>query len=340
MVNEKFIQNFTALISKEKQATSPNTFRIRSYQKVVKIIAELKKEIISSNDVAGIPGIGAKTIEKINTILEKGQLDGLDLTSNQQSNNYKTSNDLESVTGIGAVKAKKLIESGWTLEKLRARFAEDPNSLESVLTHHQRLGIKYYTDLENRIPYAEIQEIEKYIAKRLEWINKKYYTENEYQFQICGSYRRKKETSGDIDILFYNSKQSGLDEHFLGKLLGRFKTLGFIKDSLTDKKITTKYMGFCKLTKTKFARRIDMRCIDRESFPCALLYFTGSGEFNKNMRSFANRKGYTINEYGVFKLKADGSKGKSLPVSSEEEIFTLLGKEYIAPENRLATVKF
>ena len=83
-----------------------------------------------------------------------------------------------------------------------------------------------------------------------------------------------------------------------------------------------------------------MRCIDRESFPCALLYFTGSGEFNKNMRSFANRKGYTINEYGVFKLKADGSKGKSIPMSFEEDIFTLLGKEYIAPENRLATVKF
>ena len=99
-------------------------------------------------------------------------------------------------------------------------------------------------------------------------------------------------------------------------------------------------MGFCKLSKKPFARRIDMRCIDRDSLPCALLYFTGSGEFNKNMRSFANSKGLTINEYGVFKLKSDGSKGKSIPVNSEEDVFALLGKEYIAPENRLATVKF
>ena len=106
MVNEKFIQNFSALIAKEKQAKSPNTFRIRSYQKVIKIISELKTEITSSNDVAGIPGIGAKTIEKINTILEKGQLDGLDISSTKQNTFYQSSRNLEMVTGMVRPKPK------------------------------------------------------------------------------------------------------------------------------------------------------------------------------------------------------------------------------------------
>lgn len=343
MRNHTLLANFGALVAKEKQADKPNVFRIRSYQKVIKIISEFGSEITSTEQVKGIPGIGAKTLDKIALILENGGLEGLVLET-AQSDDSKTAQDeprlLEGVTGIGPVKSKKLVEQGWTLKTLRNRFLEDPESLSEVLTHHQRLGIKYYEDLKNRIPYQEIEEIERFLQKRLDWVNQKHFSPGEYQFKICGSYRRNAQTSGDIDVLFYNTKKSGLDESFLGRLLMRLKSLGFIKDSLTDKNITTKYMGFCKLSDKDHCRRIDMRCIASDSLPCALLYFTGSGEFNKNMRTFALKKGYSLNEYGIFKLNKDKSKGAEIAVDTEEDVFKVLGKEYVAPENRLSTVRF
>jgi DNA polymerase/3'-5' exonuclease PolX len=83
-----------------------------------------------------------------------------------------------------------------------------------------------------------------------------------------------------------------------------------------------------------------MRCIDLESLAPALLYFTGSGEFNKNMRTFALKKGYTLNEYGIYKLNQDKTKGAKINVKTEEDVFKLLGMPYIEPNARLATVKF
>jgi DNA polymerase beta len=115
----------------------------------------------------------------------------------------------------------------------------------------------------------------------------------------------------------------------------------FLKDHLTDPEpVSTKYMGFCSLPRTRVCRRIDMRCIKYSSLPSALLYFTGNGEFNKNMRSFALKKGFTINEYGIYKLNADKTKGAEVAIASETDIFKTLGLEYIEPKDRLSTVKF
>ena len=83
-----------------------------------------------------------------------------------------------------------------------------------------------------------------------------------------------------------------------------------------------------------------MRCIEYSSLPAAMLYFTGSGEFNKNMRKFALKKGYTINEYGIYKLTANKDKGEQMKTYSEEDIFKVLGLDYIEPKDRLSTVIF
>ena len=206
MMNNNLIRNFEALIKKEKNAEKPNTFRIRAYDKVIKILKSFQKQITCLDDIKGIPGIGAKTLEKIGIILEKGSLPGLDIETETANKLPSETDKLEKVTGIGAVKSRKLVESDWTLEKLRSVFAKNPDELESVLTHHQRLGIKYFDDLEHRIPYEEISEIERFIDSEIKWINNKFYSPEEYRFVICGSYRRKQVNSGDIDILFYNTK--------------------------------------------------------------------------------------------------------------------------------------
>ena len=93
-------------------------------------------------------------------------------------------------------------------------------------------------------------------------------------------------------------------------------------------------MGMCRYGHNP-VRRIDIRFIPIEHLPSALLYFTGSGEFNKRMRKEALKCGYTINEYGIYKLDTEGHKADMVPVSSEEDIFKVIGMDYLEPHLRL-----
>jgi DNA polymerase/3'-5' exonuclease PolX len=250
----------------------------------------------------GTKGIGPGLLKHIDTFLTEKCVNN-DLT------------DLLRITGIGPVKAKKLIDDGYSLQKL---LDYDLTSLTGtgVLTHHQLLGVKHFHDLEKRIPYSDIKTIEGYLKSR-----------TKQDLVICGSYRRKKETSGDIDVLIYNG--DGI-RSFLTTLVND----KFLVDHLTSiDKCTTKYMGMCRYGNT--VRRIDIRYIPIEHLPSALLYFTGSGEFNKRMRKEALKCGYTINEYGIYKLDTEGNKAEMVPVSCEEDIFKVIGMGYLEPHLRL-----
>ena len=99
-------------------------------------------------------------------------------------------------------------------------------------------------------------------------------------------------------------------------------------DSMTDKKIKTKYMGFSKL-KDNMIRRIDIRFITFDSYYSALLYFTGSGDLNKKMRQIAKDKGYKLSEYGLF-----DTNGNCISITSERDIFKKLSMEYLPPRLR------
>lgn len=80
--------------------------------------------------------------------------------------------------------------------------------------------------------------------------------------------------------------------------------------------------------------------VDFDSLPCAMLYFTGSGDFNKNMRTFALKKNISLNEYGVYSIDRNKNKIGSHPMKSEKDIFEFLGLDYIEPCDRVPTFKF
>jgi DNA polymerase/3'-5' exonuclease PolX len=96
---------------------------------------------------------------------------------------------------------------------------------------------------------------------------------------------------------------------------------------------TTKYMGVCKLRPNATGRRIDIRIVTSSSLGAALLYFTGSDKFNKIMRYFANQRGFTLNEYGLYEY-INGVKGELVPAETEEDIFSILNTVYLTPEQR------
>ena len=78
-------------------------------------------------------------------------------------------------------------------------------------------------------------------------------------------------------------------------------------------------------------RRIDIRLVPFNSYPCAILYFTGSDMFNRDMRIEALKKGLTLNEYCI-KKNEDGAK--PLVVRSEQDVFKHIGMAYVKPTNR------
>jgi len=102
-----------------------------------------------------------------------------------------------------------------------------------------------------------------------------------------------------------------------------------IIDGLTGIDVDTKFMGFCQLHEFP-VRRIDIRFVPYESYYSALLYFTGSGSFNKKMRTVAINAGYLLNEYGLFNKKTN----KQIKIKSEKDIFDILKMEYLEPQFR------
>ena len=341
-INEKII---TLRGDGKNKEASPFQFKVRNFLKAIKLIKLYDQEIQNGEQLRSIKGIGDGIIKRVDEIIQTGTLSEIPNNTDTTSNTYdqkqikiKILKNLQRITGVGPVKAKKLYDDNHTLKSLLEMYSKNDKELSELLTHHQILGVKYFQDLESRIPYGEIQKIEKYIKATCRNIDPN------LNLTICGSYRRKQDTSGDIDILIThkdiktNKDINESDSDYLEELIKVLKQKKFLVDHLTING-NTKYMGFCKYQNNP-SRRIDIRLIPTSCYSAALLYFTGSGEFNKNMRTYALKNGYTINEYGIYKLKADKTKGLKIKCDLEEDIFSLLKIKYVLPENRTALVKF
>ena len=150
---------------------------------------------------------------------------------------------------------------------------------------------------------------------------------------ICGSYRRLKPKSNDIDFLIIHPKIVSLGDlasnKFFKAYLKKLMEIGFVVESFTNVEVKSKFMGLCQLSPKYPIRRIDIRFIPFESYYYALLYFTGSGEFNRKMRQVAMDNDYILNEYGLY-----DKKGNMIHVNSEKEIFDILSMEYLQPPDR------
>jgi len=348
-MNSTIIDSFKTLVlmAKDDLAKTKNNainFKIRSYQKTIDYIKKLDHEITDISQLKSVKGFGTKTLEKIDTILKDGtlsQIESYDSNSLDESKiKHMELDKLQLITGIGPKNAEKLYKKKITYDRLNSidfnKLTDADYKLMEEFTHHQILGIKYLTDLQNRIPYSEIKEIELYLNNIIHSIDK------DLNITICGSYRRKKDTSGDVDILLTHKNINTINDlkniSYLTNLITILTTKKFIIDNLTQNG-NTKYMGFCKF-KSPYARRIDIRLVPNNSYASSLLYFTGSGDFNKNMRTYALENKYTLNEYGIYKLKSDNSKGLKIKTNGEEDIFKVLKLDYVEPENRTPFYKF
>ena len=306
-------------------------WNLRAISNAIISISKYNEEIISGNQLKDkIKGIGEKISKKIDEILLTGTLKELDNNdsekNNDQSNNQSNDqneilDELLLITGVGNVRAKKLISSGIKdIESLKEAILN--KKIKS--THHIDIGIKYYNDFKIKIPRTEIDQMKIIINNVTKKIDK------DLLFEICGSYRRGLSESGDIDILVTNPNylEDIYDQQFLNKIIKELKKINFIIDHLTSKG-NTKFMGVCRVN--KIARRIDIRIVNYQSYYTSIIYFTGSKEFNIYLRKEALSKNYTLNEYFL----TNTHTGEHISIHSEKEIFEILKIPYLEPKERI-----
>ena len=303
-------------------------FRLTQFKKALNSIKSYEGEINSGEEARKLNGVGKGIADRIEEIIRTGTLKELSQTIEIDA---KTSliNELTSVTGIGESNAKKFIEQGVTsLADLRRKVEQKTIKI----THHMQVGLKYFDEFQQRIPYQEMSDLETTLKEIISGLYP------DIMVVVCGSYRRKRPSSGDIDVLITHPDIKTDDDlinsnvKYLKNIVGGLKSKKFLIDDLTTQG-DTKYMGVCVHPNVSIGRRIDIRFVTFESFYPALLYFTGSMMFNKLSRTVALEKGYTLNEYGIYKF-VRGSKEERIVVSSEKEIFDILGLVYLEPDQR------
>ena len=307
--NEKFIELMEKLNDIMLKQGEP--FRARAYQKAQETIMTYPNDITSPNQLKGLPAIGSTIMDKLNEFVETGTLRILE---REKTNPI---NILGEVYGIGPKKAQELVNIGiTTIDQLRSRQNE-------VLNDIQKIGLKYYNDIQERIPRSEIQEYETIFNNTFDKVKT-----NDAKFEIVGSYRRGAPNSGDIDVII-----SGKTGETYKKLVDDLIKENIILEVLS--RGPSKTLVIAKLPSAQYARRIDFLYAPPEEFAFGILYFTGSKIFNTVMRQRALDRGYTFNEHGIYHM-VNKKKGEKLGqlFLTEKDIFDFLGMEYKEPVDR------
>jgi len=320
------IEDLEVLRKKEQQ--DRNVFKVRAYDKVLKGLRTFDKPIKTIEDIESISGIGARIKEKIREIIETGVLKAAE---NIKADSGVNATDLiMGIYGIGAVKANDLIKNHniRTIAGLREAVEKNPK----LLNEKQKIGLKYFEDIQERIPRKEMEEHEKEILKTVSHIDKT------FEAIIVGSYRREAASSGDIDVLIgypEGMPEKEAEEKFK-KIIEEFEKNKYITDVLA--KGPKKCLAVVKMTETHTAkaRRLDLLLTPPLEFPYALIYFTGSDKFNIQMRKKALEMGYSLSEHGFKISKKDANPPTPVPpiMKTEKDIFEFLKIPYLSPKER------
>ncbi|KAK7110678.1 hypothetical protein V1264_014513 [Littorina saxatilis] len=301
-------------------------WRAFGYQKAIGALRKCPHEIRSWEEARALQGVGAKLADKIWEIAQSGEL--RKLTEFQSSEQVQVLKLFTDVWGAGPTTANAWFQQGFrTLEDLKTK---------ANLTHQQKVGVRLYEDLLDRMPREEAAEIEAVVKETAESVQPGVIA------YACGSYRRGKKDCGDVDIILTHPDGHS-HKGLFGKVIQHLKDKGFLTDDLVsveDNENQKKYLGVCKLPgPNRKHRRLDIIVVPYEEYACALVYFTGSAHFNRSLRHLCKKMGMSLNEHALRKgvVRKGQEKifeGTIVPTPTEESVMTALGVPFRPPEER------
>ncbi len=291
-----------------------NPFRIRAYRRAALNVEGLARNIedLTERELIKVPGIGKDLAGKIAEYLKTEKIVAHEELKKEIPPEILA---LEAVPGLGPKTAILLHD------KLNLKSIDE---LEQLAMKHKLAGlpgIKAKTE-ENilkgigmlkrgieRQPLGKVLPIAQDIVDQLKG------KAPIIRIDIAGSLRRWKDTVKDIDILAMSTNPK--------EVMRTFVNLPHVKDVLMQGATKSSVI-------IKEGLQVDLRVVEKESYGAALAYFTGSKEHNIRLREIALKRGLTINEYGIFRVKDN----KKLGGENEEDAYRILNLQYVPPEMR------
>jgi DNA polymerase (family 10) len=292
-----------------------NQFRVRAYRTAARTIGTLAvraSALASEGRLDELPGIGSDLAGKIRTILKTGTLP---LLQELAAKTPESLVQMLKIPGLGPKRAKQIYDrlGITTLDALEAaakigRLRELPGIKETV-EHKILQGL---ADLRGHSGRWRLADADAYVQPLLSHLRA---DSAVAQLEVAGSYRRRKDTVGDIDILVASPRP--------GAVVKQFTSYPRVREVRAEGPTRSAVVLDCGL-------QVDLRVIPAASFGSALHYFTGSKPHNIAIRALGLKRGLKINEYGVFRgTRRIGGR-------TEEQVFGAVGLPMIPPELREA----
>ncbi len=324
-MNNARIAEIFDLIADLLEFQGANPFRVRAYRngaRTVRDHSEPMQAIVEddSRKLTDIPGLGKDLAEKITTLCATGTVPLLEELQAQVPQSVLT---LLRIPGMGPKKAALLFNELHitSLEELRAACeAQQVRKLKGFAAKTEAAilaGMALAKTADLRMLWADADRFAQTIRDHLTFCS------SIEQIEVAGSYRRGKDTIGDLDFLVVSSNPA--------EVMDRFATVADVAAVVGR--------GPTKMSiRLANGLQVDMRVVPAESFGAALLYFTGSKDHNIVVRGLAKDRGLKINEYGVFRV--DEGQEELVAGRTEEEVYATLDLPWFPPELREARREF
>ena len=302
-------------------------FRVLAYRKAARTIESLSQPVAhlfrEGKDLAELPGIGKSMAEHIEEIVNTGTLK----TLNKLRNKFPaTLDELLEIEGLGPKRTKQLYEKLGVSSIKQLGQALDSGKVETLFGFGKKSVEKIRQAIhsfEKRPKRFKLVDADQLIRPLLEHLRKAPEIE---QLDVAGSYRRRMETVGDIDILACSEKAE--------PVMKRFQSYSEI-----DRVIAAGTTRGSAILRSGL--QVDLRIVPRHCYGAALVYFTGSKAHNVAVRKLAVERGLRISEYGVFRVpkgeKAEDlgkEEGIRIGGGKEEDVFRAVAMDSVPPELR------
>ena len=300
-----------------------NPFKVRAYRNAAGTVRDLHRQVAEllaeGFDLTSLKGIGKELADKIGVMVMTGSLPQLATLAERIPLGLL---DVIRIKGIGAKQAATLWRNLGVsdVDELQAavsdgRVAALPGFGEKTAQRIAR-AIEAYRRNSGRTPLGAVDAVIQPLKARLAAV------EGVQSLEVAGSYRRRRESVGDVDFL-----ACAADPDALSTALTSYDEVGEVLGSGATKTSVVLNNGL----------QIDLRIVDPDSFGAALLYFTGSKDHNVALRQRSLERGWHLNEYGLFEGGQPGKDragGTRLAGETEADIYALLDLDYIEPELR------
>ena len=314
MIQNSEIADYFTKVADFLEIEGANPFRVRAYRNAARTITGLAHSIAeliaAESDLTQLSGIGKELNEKIREIVRTGRLAKLEELENRLPPGL---HQVLKIPGLGprkvkilyhALKIKGLDDLKKAAREGRVRTIEGfgLKTEEGILKNIDRLNHS-----EKRTPWFTAEAIARTLSEYLKQ------DQLVSDISVAGSFRRRKETVGDLDILISCRNPAAVMKSFTDyEGVDRVISQGDTRSSIV----------------LRSGLQVDLRVVPEKSYGAALHYFTGSQAHNIAVRRIAQQKGLKINEYGVF----TGSRRTG--GRTEEEVYASLDLPYIEPELR------